>query len=141
MRAIDSLKPKADVYDSLFEACKTSSDVRTAAAMMEDMRSHGVNPSVQQHDAYVSIAVAANQQETALRALFDTADVFRTVPSMRAYSAVLRHLCSSDQPTLVLQVLRFMSANGQRPDQAIFNLVGSMRRYDVVLEGIQKEHL
>lgn len=137
MRLVDGLNPPPSVYDSLFDACEAREDFQKAAFLIADMRKAKIAPAIAHQEILISTAVATNHVDQAIQALYDIVNIDRSVPSMRGYNSIFQWLSEADQPVAVIEVLKFMTANGQEPDSATFALIEKMRRYDVVLEGIQ----
>lgn len=101
------------------------------------MRSKSISPSPHHVEIVLRISIEHDRIDVAMKAIMEMSSIDNRIPSMRCYAVIFEYLAKKDLPVLAVELLHFMSSNGQRPDATIFSIVEKMRRYDVVLEGIE----
>jgi hypothetical protein len=101
------------------------------------MRGIGLHPTAAQLEMIVGAALASKLPEAAVSALVDAVRIDTVTPSSRAYTPIFRYLAAHDLPDLAVELLQLMGSTGQQPDAHTFGILEAMRRYDLVLEGVQ----
>ena len=104
---------------------------------IKSMYTKGLVPLSHQLESALRTYLVNNRVDLAMEAMVETITVNKRSPSMRCYSAVFQYLADKDLPHHAVELLRLMSASGQSPDTTIYSLLEKMRRYDIVLEGIE----
>ena len=156
MKLIDNVETRiTSIFDPLFKLCERMEDVDRMIALVrndldsvffrrldmtiqvQSMHSKGLSLQPHQLESALRTYLVNDRADLAIEAIAETITVCRRSPSMRCYAAVFQYLTDKDLPHHAVELLKLMSANGQSPDTTIFSILEKMRRYDIVLEGIE----
>ena len=112
--------------------------------VVDSMRDVQVNPDKHCRLRAVRAALALGRPDHAMRTVDDirtaSASGLREEPDSDIYAPILRSLARDDMPTEVVTVITQMDKAGIPVDNDTWKCIESMRRFDMVLESLERSN-